>query len=250
MFSSRLLSGIDGCPVSVVFLWGFFSNFRANSVLKCDTLARISGGFLGRKGFCLRVNFWHAFPENAPNGPFLAENRQKIFFQDSSFTKNLKPALRVTKQKPVSIEGWHQTILCNKSKGNTHIYIYVCVYVGIYADESVYRTRFGDLELTKGRVFVVFWPQCSTKKQLSCPSIGFFPQESCPNNGLNKGTRHDPKWTTKRVPLFNPSFLRHKPLIFQQPFFSETTILTMFFWPRSFLCLHSPLQISRTPASR
>ena len=56
-FSKRFLSGIDHCPVSVVFFWVFFSNFHTNSVLKCDALARIFCGALGPKGFSLRANF-------------------------------------------------------------------------------------------------------------------------------------------------------------------------------------------------
>ena len=68
----------------------------------------------------------------------------------------------------------------------------------IQADEFVSGTRFGDFGVKQwDAFFVIFGPQNSTKKTLPPQYWVVFPQKSCPNNGLNKGTGRDPKWTAK-----------------------------------------------------
>ena len=70
------------CYVYSLFLFIFFfsSHFNATSVLKHDTLTRISGGSLGPRRFQFKGDLRHASPENAPKRPFLGENRRQSAF--------------------------------------------------------------------------------------------------------------------------------------------------------------------------
>ena len=101
-FHKRFLSGIDQCPVSVVTSWVFFSNFHTNSELQCDTLARISGGSAGTKGFCLRVNF-DTPPPKMPKRTFFGRKLPQKCIPRTCPLLKIEASSKGNKAKPVSV---------------------------------------------------------------------------------------------------------------------------------------------------
>ena len=128
------------------------------------------------------------------------------------------------------------------------IYIYICRWVRLR--DAVCQKW----SSTKGRVFV-FWTAKLYKKYLSRPSIGVYPSKAEPKLRVKQRDPHDPLWMQKvhwlpkhfrpiksggRVPLFNPSFLRQKPFIWQPQNLAETAIFIALFGTfRSLLRLSS-----------